>query len=284
MKQLIDPAAFNKSLAMAFDSNFDVESSIRRVKKIIANLPPDKLYYTNRKGWIAFYKRVDGRQKCLPKASKELYLLARRRYLLLQLEILELTGRRESGGQASREKLILEIQNLIDVFARGNLDVARIVMTPAQYKWFAGPFRKKPLNKDIAYETVGGTYVRSKSERDILNTAESLAVPAHYEEETLINVSDIIYLEAQNQYVMIYTQDDEYLVRYNIGDFEEQLKNDGFFRIHRGYLISLAKVKKLLKGEMLMENGDDEISLPVSRANVKPLKEALYSFVENSAM
>ena len=192
MKQLINPAAFNKSLAIAFNTNFDVESSIRRVKKIIANLPPDKLYYTNRKGWISFYKRVDGKQKCLPKASNELYLLARRKYLLLQLEILELTGKRDGGGQALREKLILEIQQLIDVFASGNLDVARIVMTPSQYKWFAGPFRKKSLKQDIAYQTVGGTYVRSKSERDILNTAESLAVPAHYEEETIINVHGLV--------------------------------------------------------------------------------------------
>ena len=102
-------------------------------------------------------------------------------------------------------------------------------------------------------------------------------------EETLINVTDIIYLEAQNQYVMLYTTGGEHLVRYNISDFEEQLKNDGFFRAHRGYLISLAKVKKLVKSEVLMESPGGDISLPVSRSNVKPLKEALYAYVENSA-
>jgi two-component system response regulator LytT len=102
-------------------------------------------------------------------------------------------------------------------------------------------------------------------------------------EELLLNVADIIYFEAQNQYIMIYTTEGEHLVRYNIGDFEEQLKSDGFFRIHRGYLISLAKVKKLVKSEVLMETATGEISLPVSRSNVKPLKETLYAYVENTA-
>ncbi|MBP3718157.1 MAG: LytTR family transcriptional regulator DNA-binding domain-containing protein, partial [Eubacterium sp.] len=116
---------------------------------------------------------------------------------------------------------------------------------------------------------------KSSSKRQLLIKVEG--------EETLINVSDIIYLEAQNQYVMIYTVSGEFLVRYNIGDFEEQLKNDGFFRVHRGYLISLARVKKMVKGDVLLDGNDGDVSVPVSRSNIKPLKEALYSYVESSA-
>ena len=103
-------------------------------------------------------------------------------------------------------------------------------------------------------------------------------------EELLLNIAGIVYFEAQNQYVMIYTTEGEHLVRYNIGDFEEQLKADGFFRVHRGYLVSLAKVKKLVKSEVIMDGEDGEVSVPVSRSNVKPLKEALYAYVENTAM
>ena len=102
-------------------------------------------------------------------------------------------------------------------------------------------------------------------------------------EDLVLNVSDIYYMEAQNQYVMIYASDGEHLIRANIGDFEEQLKNDGFYRIHRGYLVSLAKVKKLLKGEVSLEYHKNAVTLPVSRSNVKPLKEALYAFVEKAA-
>ena len=84
MKQIIRPDGFINSIEMAFYSNFDVDKAAQRLKKIIANLPPEKLYYGKRNGWIAFYKRADGKQLYLPKESGELYLLARRRYLLLQ--------------------------------------------------------------------------------------------------------------------------------------------------------------------------------------------------------
>ena len=99
-------------------------------------------------------------------------------------------------------------------------------------------------------------------------------------EELLINITDVIYIESMNQNVRIVTTQGEHVIRYNIGDFEEQLKNDGFFRSHRGYLISLAKVKKLSKNDVIMEG---DVVLPVSRSNVKALKDALYTYVEGLA-
>ncbi|MBR3039805.1 MAG: response regulator transcription factor [Lachnospiraceae bacterium] len=102
-------------------------------------------------------------------------------------------------------------------------------------------------------------------------------------EDIILPLSDILYFEAQNQYVQIYTTSGEHLVRANIGDYEEQLKNDGFFRIHRGYLVSLSRVKKLLKGEVIVGDKENTTTLPVSRSNIKPLKDALYAYVENEA-
>ena len=99
-------------------------------------------------------------------------------------------------------------------------------------------------------------------------------------EDTFIDVNDIIYLEAQNQYIMIYTKTGDYLVRYNISDYENELAKDGFFRTHRSYLVSLSKVKQVGKTDVVME-GDKTV--PVSRGNIKSLKEALYSYIEKSA-
>jgi two-component system response regulator LytT len=79
---------------------------------------------------------------------------------------------------------------------------------------------------------------------------------------------------------MIYTADNSYLVRYNLSDYEEQLKKDGFFKVHRSYLVSLSKVKKLGKGEVFMEG---DISVPVSRSAASELKDALYMYLENNA-
>ncbi|MCR5543558.1 MAG: LytTR family DNA-binding domain-containing protein [Eubacterium sp.] len=133
----------------------------------------------------------------------------------------------------------------------------------------------KPLREDKLREVLKFVMDKNTNKKQLLIKEDG--------EEILLNVSDIIYMEAQNQYVMIYTTHGEHLIRYNITDFEKQLKKDGFFRTHRGYLVSLAKVKRMAKSDVVMEAGDEEIEVPVSRSNIKPLKEALYSYVENSA-
>ena len=99
-------------------------------------------------------------------------------------------------------------------------------------------------------------------------------------EDIVIDLSDIIYMESMDKNVRIVTSKSEYITRYNISDYEEELKNSGFLRIHRGYLISLSKVKKIVKNDVVM---DGDISLPVRRSNAKALKEALYSYVEGTA-
>lgn len=99
-------------------------------------------------------------------------------------------------------------------------------------------------------------------------------------EDIVIDISDVIYMESMDKNVRIVTSKSEYITRYNISDYEEELKNSGFLRIHRGYLISLSKVKKIVKNNVVM---DGDISLPVSRSNVKALKDALYAYVEGTA-
>ena len=99
-------------------------------------------------------------------------------------------------------------------------------------------------------------------------------------EDIVIDISDIIYMESMDKNVRIVTSKREYVTRYNISDYEEELKNSGFLRIHRGYLISLSKVKKIVKNDVVM---DGDISLPVSRSNLKALKDSLYTYVEGTA-
>ena len=69
-------------------------------------------------------------------------------------------------------------------------------------------------------------------------------------------------------------------MRYNMSDYETELGNDGFFRIHRGYLVSLSYIKSVGKGEITLVNST---VLPVSRSKEKELKEALFQFVRKEA-
>lgn len=99
--------------------------------------------------------------------------------------------------------------------------------------------------------------------------------------EQKLSVKDIVFMEAQNQNILICATTEAYSVRYNLSDYERELAQDGFFRIHRGYLVSLAHVKSIGKNEVTM---DDGTALPVSRSKEKELKEALFEFIRREAI
>lgn len=98
--------------------------------------------------------------------------------------------------------------------------------------------------------------------------------------EQKLFVKNILFLEAQNQNILIYTTKDTYCVRYNLSDYEKELAQDGFFRIHRGYLVSLSHIKSVGKCEITLDNGT---VLPVSRTKEKELKEALFQHIRKEA-
>lgn len=99
--------------------------------------------------------------------------------------------------------------------------------------------------------------------------------------EQKLLVKNILFMEAQNQNIMIYTSKENHCVRYNLSDYEKELASDGFLRIHRGYLVSLAHVKNLGKGEVTLTNNTH---LPVSRSKEKELKEALFQHIQKEAL
>lgn len=131
----------------------------------------------------------------------------------------------------------------------------------------------KPVSEDMLREIINYVIDKEKSRRFLWIKTE--------DEEVRVDIEQIVYMEAQNQNVIIYTKEQEYTVRYNIKDYECELQKEGFFRIHRGYLVALGKVKKVAKREVVLQG---DIALPVSRTREKELKEVLYQFIKEEAM
>jgi Response regulator of the LytR/AlgR family len=174
----------------------------------------------------------------------------------------------EMDGITLAKKLRQLDEKTYIVFLTGHVEYAL-----EGYEVNALRYLTKPVQDDKLKEVLRYVADKMASKRQLMIKVDG--------EEHLLDISDILYLEAQNQYIMIYTVDAEYLVRYNLADYENELKGDGFFRTHRGYLVSLGKVKKLGKNEVIMEGN---ATVPVSRSMMPKLKDALYAYVENSAI
>ncbi|MEM9525641.1 MAG: LytTR family DNA-binding domain-containing protein [Bacteroidota bacterium] len=79
-------------------------------------------------------------------------------------------------------------------------------------------------------------------------------------------LDDIIYVESLKDYVRIHMPEDRLVVKGNIGSFLRRLPADRFLRVHRSYVIALARVKSYNQSEV--EVGAERIPIGVSYREV----------------
>lgn len=75
-----------------------------------------------------------------------------------------------------------------------------------------------------------------KLERVVVKTGSKIKV---------IPVEDIVWLESQDDYVMIYTAQGKYLKQETMKHFEEHLDPGQFIRVHRSYIVRLDAIVQL---------------------------------------
>lgn len=61
----------------------------------------------------------------------------------------------------------------------------------------------------------------------------------------VIPVEEIVYLESQDDYVMIYTLNGKFLKQETMKYYEEHLDPDQFIRVHRSYIVKIDTIKQL---------------------------------------
>lgn len=82
---------------------------------------------------------------------------------------------------------------------------------------------------------------------------------------------DILFVEALQNYVSIYTTAQKYTALLTLKAVEESLPASQFMRVHRSYLVSIEKVQSLRGHELLI----DAFRVPVSRAHREAVHERI---------
>ena len=121
---------------------------------------------------------------------------------------------------------------------------------------------KTAVRNAEAHSTIQNTGERLETLMQNLSSKHQLqkiAVPT-MEGLLFFNLSEIIYLQAESNYTNIYFKDHPKLIASRtLGDFEELLPTDIFYRPHNSYLINLNYIKRYIKGDggqIEMQNGD----------------------------
>jgi DNA-binding LytR/AlgR family response regulator len=115
--------------------------------------------------------------------------------------------------------------------------------------------------------------------------AAAPAAPAAPQEERIavelggvtrfVQRSAVRYVQAQGDYVRLFTATGSHLLRTPMSSLEERWSDAGFVRIHRSTLVSLAHVAELRQshGKLSLVLAPDGTELPVARRHVREVRD-----------
>ncbi|MCX6152450.1 MAG: LytTR family transcriptional regulator DNA-binding domain-containing protein [Ignavibacteriales bacterium] len=146
----------------------------------------------------------------------------------------------------------------------------------------------KPFSEERFGEAVDKAIARLKNKNEYVAEVKKLQTHLDDREEflervivksgakiSIIPIDKLNYLEAQDDYVMLYTEEGKFLKQKTMRYFEDHLDPADFIRIHRSYTVRLTKVKQieLFEKESYKVILTDGKSLPVSKSGYAKLKE-----------
>lgn len=110
----------------------------------------------------------------------------------------------------------------------------------------------KPIDESKFYEILNKAVKIIKEKRK--SNDKKLWIE-HASTRSSVSIDQIVYIESQGHKVVVHTTDEKLDYYAKISDLEKRL-GDGFFRVHKGYLVNLSHVDAYTKNEITVSNGD----------------------------
>jgi len=153
------------------------------------------------------------------------------------------------------------------------------------FKYAVFDYLLKPINRQELKETID-RYKQNKEQSNFNDSYEKLM---HSYDKLIFNTVDgfevvdpkqIVFLETVKgqSYTDIHLNDGSHLIiTKNIGEIENLLPEDIFFKLHRSYILNLNYVRKVnrLLGKCYLKSPAAEFSIPISREKAKKLKNKM---------
>ena len=165
-------------------------------EKELAELPKGSLYCLFTSGKTYYYHAINGRRRSISQDMDFVYLLARKKYLILRLSEQRIASRRATSALGSKRKQmprgnvqLSPLEKLLDYYGRRGLEILRITCSRREYLWTKEEYLQNPMKpEERIFETYSGIKVRSKSEQSIGNGLEIRGIPYRYEQAMELDV------------------------------------------------------------------------------------------------
>lgn len=94
-------------------------------------------------------------------------------------------------------------------------------------------------------------------------------------------IKDIIYIEAEKNYLVLRVKDELIRIRETMTNMENELQGKEFIRCHKGYLIHAAYIEKLKNSEIVLKTGSESITIPVGRSYEKEVRKTILEMLRD---
>ncbi len=145
--------------------------------------------------------------------------------------------------------------------------------------FIAKPFKRLDLARAVELALIR----MASDDHDLPEIKHDDAIPAYVLDDRIfvkyrdqmvkVFLHDILFAEADRNYCKVFTADRDYLMTLPLKTFEIKLNSDRFLRIHRSYIVNLAKVDSLSDHCEFVNIGPR--TLPVSRSYKDELMQRL---------
>lgn len=128
------------------------------------------------------------------------------------------------------------------------------------------------LLKPLSQEVMRNLLIDIQRERE---KKKSISVKTT-DAEILLPLQELLYISAEDKCTVLYTKSQHYISDYSLKKYEEQLREYGFFRIHRKYLVNLYHHKGTQAGKIILSSG---LSLPITKNRMAEYRRQLFHFL-----
>lgn len=117
----------------------------------------------------------------------------------------------------------------------------------------------KPVSFERFMKAINRVSEKLQNERQTETSPDHILVKAD-KKMFRLDYNEITYIEAQGDYIKIYTDNRTLMVYGSLSGFEQKLPSDRFLRIHKSFVVSLSKIE-YIEGNQIKVNNN---LLPVS--------------------
>lgn len=176
-------------------------------------------------------------------------------FLDIEMRLLDGMTTAEHIRRLDKEVIIIFVTNMSQYAIKGYaVDALNFLLKPVSYFAFSQEL-KRALNKVKKKEN---SYIMLSTKDGVMR----------------LNASDILFIESIKHKLIIYTNNEKYIITGTMKETEKKLADANFFRCNSCYLVNLAKVTGV-KNNLAILNGHE---LLISRSKKKGFMEALIKF------